>query len=84
LPFPGELTPVLAKHSKNLSIVDSLAIGIDRIQRNFEPQREQVEGWRSSQIADEQAKLVIYRAFIENQLDVPRHLARSVHVGARR
>jgi len=28
-------TPVLAKHSKNFSLEDSLAIGIDRMQRNF-------------------------------------------------
>jgi hypothetical protein len=33
----GAFTPVLAKHSKNFSIVDSLAIGVDRIQRNFDP-----------------------------------------------
>ena len=79
LSFQGEFTPVLAKHSKNFSIVDSLAIGVDRIQRNFDPLRMQVETWRSSQITDAEAKLVIYRAFIENQLDVPRHLARDVH-----
>jgi hypothetical protein len=79
LSFQGEFTPVLAKHSKKFSIVDSLAVGVDRIQRNFEPLRQQVETWRSSQITDEEAKLLIYRAFIENQLDVPRHLARDVH-----
>jgi hypothetical protein len=79
LSFQGEFTPVLAKHSKNFSIVDSLAIGVDRIQRNFEPLRQQVETWRSRQITDEQAKLVIYRAFVEDDLDVPRHLARDVH-----
>src|SRR4026209_467866 len=79
LSFQGEFTPVLAKHSKNFSIVDSLAIGVDRIQRNFDPLRQQVEAWRSSQITDEQAKLVIYRAFIENELSVPRVLARDVH-----
>ena len=27
--------PVLAKHSKTFSLEDSLAIGIDRMQRNF-------------------------------------------------
>src|SRR5882672_9474084 len=59
LSFQGEFTPVLAKHSKNFSIVDSLAIGVDRIQRNFDPLRRQVETWRSSQITDDQAKLVI-------------------------
>jgi len=79
LALPGQFTPVLAKHSKNFSIVDSLAIGVDRIQRNFDPLRRQVETWRSSQITDDQAKLVIYRAFIEDHLDIPRHLARDVH-----
>ena len=79
LSFQGEFTPVLAKHSKNFSIVDSLAIGVDRIQRNFDPLRQQVEAWRSNQITDDQAKLLIYRAFIEGGLEVPRHLARNVH-----
>jgi len=79
LSFQGEFTPVLAKHSKNFSIVESLAIGVDRIQRNFDPLRRQVETWRSSQITDDQAKLVIYHAFIEDRLDLPRHLARDVH-----
>ena len=79
LAFQGEFTPVLAKHSKNFSIVDSLAIGVDRIQRNFDPLRQQVEAWRSRQITDEDAKLVIYKAFIEGDLSVPRSLARDVH-----
>ena len=67
---PSVFTPVLAKHSKNFSIVDSLAIGVDRIQRNFDPLRQHVDTWRSSQITDAEAKLVIYRALIENQLDM--------------
>jgi hypothetical protein len=79
LSFQGEFTPVLAKHSKNFSIVDSLAIGVDRIQRNFEPLRQQVETWRSRHITDDQAKLLIYRAFIEGALSAPRTLARDVH-----
>jgi hypothetical protein len=79
LSFQGEFTPVLAKHSKNFSIPDSLAIGVDRIQRSFDPLRQQVETWRSRQITDEQAKLFIYRAFVEDNLDVPRHLVRVVH-----
>jgi len=52
---------------------------VDRIQRNFDPLREQVDAWRSRQLTDEQAKLVIYRAFIEGDLSVPRALARDVH-----
>src|SRR5439155_672539 len=79
LAFQGEFTPVLAKHSKNFSIIDSLAVGVDRIQRNFDPLRQQVEAWRSRQITDDEAKLVIYRAFIAGDLNIPRALARDVH-----
>jgi len=77
--FHGDFTPVLAKHSKHFSLVDALAVGVDRMQRNFEPMRRQVEGWRSLQLTDERAKLTIYRAFIEEGLEVPKHLARLVH-----
>jgi hypothetical protein len=42
LAFHGEYTPVLAKHSKHFSLEDSLAIGVDRMQRNFEPLKQQV------------------------------------------
>lgn len=77
--FSGDFTPVLAEHSKNFSLQDSLAVGVDRMQRNFEPMRRQVEAWRSQQLSDDAAKIVIYRAFVEGDLDVPRHLARAVH-----
>jgi hypothetical protein len=72
-------TPVLAKHSRNFSVIDSVTIGVDRIQRNFEPLRQQVESWRSKQLTDAEAKLVIYRAFIEGDLGVSRSLAPDVH-----
>lgn len=77
--FHGDFTPVLAKHSKHFSLVDVLSIGIDRIQRNFEPMKKQVEAWKATRISDESAKLAIYRAFVEGELDVPKHLARRVH-----
>ena len=76
---PGAFTPVLAKHTKHLSLVDILSVGVDRMQRNFEPMRKQVEVWKGIRLPDETAKLVIYRAFVEGELDVPRHLARRVH-----
>lgn len=79
LSFQGEFTPVLAKHSTKFSVVDSLTIGVDRIQRNFDPLRQQVEAWQSRQLTDEQAKLLIYRAFIEGDLSIPRSLAGDVH-----
>jgi Domain of unknown function (DUF932) len=77
--FHGDFTPVLAKHSKHFSLVDVLSIGIDRIQRNFEPMKKQVEAWKGTRVSDESAKLVIYRAFVQGELDVPKHLARRVH-----
>jgi len=77
--FHGDFTPVLAKHTKHLSLVDTLAVGVDRMQRNFEPMRKQVEAWKGSRLSDEAAKLVIYRAFVEGELDAPKHLARGVH-----
>ena len=79
LAFHGDYSPVLAKHSKNFSLQDSLSIGVDRMQRNFEPMRRQVEGWRAQQLSTAAAKLTIYRAFIEGDLEIPRHLARRVH-----
>ena len=77
--FSGDFTPVLAKHTKHLSLVDVLSIGVDRIQRNFEPMKRQVGAWKTTLIPDESAKLVIYQAFVEGKLDVPKHLARRVH-----
>ena len=77
--FHGDFTPVLAKHTKRFSLVDAVSVGVDRMQRSFEPMQRQVETWRASRIQDETAKLVIYRAFVEGDLEVPKHLARRVH-----
>jgi hypothetical protein len=77
--FAGDFTPVLAKHSKHFNLQDALAIGIDRMQRNFAPMQKQVEGWRGYQLSDAAAKLLIYHAFIEDGLEAPKHLARRVN-----
>src|SRR3989475_9698119 len=79
LAFRGDYSPVLAKHSKHFLLEDALSIGVDRMQRNFEPWRRQVESWRAEPLSAEVAKLTIYRAFIEGDLEVPRHLGRRVH-----
>jgi hypothetical protein len=50
LAFHGDFTPVLAKHTKHLSLVDILSVGVDRMQRNFEPMRRQVETRRARQL----------------------------------
>src|ERR1700751_507727 len=75
----GRLHPGLAKHSKHFSLEDALSIGVDRMQRNFDPMHQQVERWRAQQLSEEAARLTIYRAFIEGELEVPKHLPRKVH-----
>jgi len=35
--FAGDFTPVLAKHSKSFSLIDCISVGVDPMQRNFEP-----------------------------------------------
>src|ERR1041385_3143663 len=72
--FSGDFQPVLAKHSKNFSLQNALSIGVDQMQRNFDGMRKQVEAWRESQLTDVAARLVIYRAFIESDLEVPKAL----------
>lgn len=47
--------------------------------RGFDPMRQQVERWRPQQPSSEAAKVTIYQASIEGDLDVPKHLARRVH-----
>src|SRR6516164_7057625 len=76
---PGVFTPVLAKHSKSFSLIDCISVGVDRMQRNFEPMRKQVEAWRRCELTDVTAKVVIYEAFVEGKLEAPKHLARNVH-----
>jgi hypothetical protein len=77
--FAGDFTPVLAKHSKSFSLIDCISVGVDRMQRNFEPMRKQVETWQRSELTDVTAKVVIYEAFVEGKLEAPKHLAHSVH-----
>ena len=79
LAFQGDFSPVLAKHSKHFSLQNALSIGVDNMQRNFKPMVESVECWRSTQLSDVSARLIIYRAFIEAEFEAPRHLARRVH-----
>jgi hypothetical protein len=68
LAIGGVFTPVLAKH---LSLVDTLTVGVEHMQRNFEPMRKQVEAWKGTRLPDETAKLVIYRAFVGGELNSP-------------
>jgi hypothetical protein len=77
--FHGDFTPVLAKHSKHFNITTALSVGVDLMQRSFQPMVEAVERWKWTSLSEVTAKLIIYQAFVEGDLEVPRHLDRRVH-----
>ena len=47
----GVFTPVLARHSKSFALTECIG-GVDRVQRNLEPMRKQVEAWQQSELSD--------------------------------
>jgi hypothetical protein len=53
---------VLAKQLKSFALVDAISVGVDRMQRNFDPLSKQVELWRESALIDVTAKIIIYLA----------------------
>jgi hypothetical protein len=61
-----------------IELIDCVSVGVDRMQRNFEPMRKQVEAWQRSELTDVTAKVVIYEAFVEGKMEAPKRLARSV------
>ena len=77
--FSGEFTPVLAKHTANFNLIDAVAVGVDKIQRNFAALTKQINAWKAEQISNDAARLIIYRAFIETAVELPHHLDRVVH-----
>lgn len=77
--FMGDFTPVMHKHTRKLDLIDVVSIGVDKIQRNFEPLRSQILGWQEQQLENDRAKLIIYSAFVEAGLSAPRHLVHKVH-----
>src|SRR5213592_583057 len=79
LAFMGDFTPVLHKHSKHLDLIELVSIGVDKIQRNFEPLKRQIEAWQSHALEDDRARLILYAAFVEGRLAAPRHLLPAVH-----
>ena len=41
---------------KSFSPIDCVSVGVDRLQRNFESMRKQVEAWQRSELTDVTAK----------------------------
>jgi hypothetical protein len=80
LAFRGDFMAVTRKHSKSLEkeLQDVLAVGVDRVQRQFEPMLAQVDAWRNHQLPDAQAKEHIYDCFVRERIDCPKHLMKDV------
>lgn len=77
--FKGDFTPVLAKHSRRLDLEEVIALGVDRMQRGFTPLKRQIDEWQQREITSERAKLLIYDAFVDRALPLPKHLLSVVH-----
>jgi hypothetical protein len=75
--FAGDFKPMLAKHTKNFDLTETLSIGVDRIQRGWQPLREKVAFMRSKVLPITTAQALIYHAFTEERFPV--RLMRSVH-----
>ena len=73
----GDFKPLLAKHTKNFDLVESLSIGVDRIQRGFEPLKEAITFKREHRLGDDEARSMVYRAFMEHRFPVK--LLKTVH-----
>jgi len=75
--FHGDFLPILHKHTPGLELSEAISVGVDRIQRNFAPLKQQIIAWKDTDLYESQAKLIIYRAFIE--AGFPKQLMHSVH-----
>lgn len=78
--FSGDFAPLSHKHTSKFSLRDSISIAIDRIHRNFESIEAQVHAMNHHDVTDDDAKLFIYRAFIDGGIKgLPRNLMPHVH-----
>ena len=78
--FSGDFTPLLHKHTRNLELRDSISVAVERIQRGFDPLKERIESMHRRMLTDNDARLYIYRAFLERAVrGAPRNLMTAVH-----
>ena len=73
----GDFKPLAAKHTRNFDLTDALSIGVDRLQRSWEPLREKIDFMREKVLPITTAQALIYRAFTEGKFPV--RLLKSVH-----
>jgi hypothetical protein len=76
--FKGDFAPIFHKHTRKLELLELVTLGVDKIQRGFEPLRRQIQFWKQQEITERTVKEVIYDAFLKAHL-APRHLMSVVH-----
>lgn len=82
LAFHGAFAAITKKkHTKNLmhELTEVVGIGVDRVQRHFDKVRGDIDAWKGFELSDQQAKSMIYDAFILGGVDAPKHFAPKVH-----
>ncbi len=77
LAFAGEYKPLLAKHSKNLDLLEAVSIAVDRLQRGWKPIREMIDFKRSHELSDGKARELLYRLFTDAKF--PISLFKTIH-----
>lgn len=75
--FHGDFNPLSAKHTKGLNLTESVGVGVDRLQRGWEPLRQAIDKKRETELVEDDARLWIYKAFTDGKMPVS--LFKSVH-----
>ena len=79
LAFNGEFSPVMRKHTKRADHVEIIGGAVDKMQRHWKPITEKIDVWQNHSLPDNDARLLIYRAFVEGGTTLPKHLLKEVH-----
>jgi hypothetical protein len=77
--FDGDGNPDLAVVNTNASTDTIISAAAIRSRITSQPGGKQVEAWHKCEPTDATAKVFIYDAFVEGNLEAPKHLARSIH-----
>src|SRR3989442_2220477 len=70
--FKGDFTPIFHKHTSRLDLTDLLSVGVDKMQRNFQPLKNQIDNWKTVTLINDQAKQIISETFVDKRF--PRRL----------
>lgn len=76
--FHGDYRPIFHKHTRKLDLQEIVALGVDKVQRGFEPLRQQIHTWQNRDLSETRVKEIVYDAFLKHRL-APRHLMSIVH-----